>query len=33
VGELIQGLDATSAIVHLKGIESGVAVHRLTPLR
>jgi class 3 adenylate cyclase len=33
VGELIQGLEATSAIVHLKGIESDVAVHRLTSLR
>jgi class 3 adenylate cyclase len=33
VGELIQGLEASSAIVHLKGIESDVAVHRLTSRR
>ena len=30
VTELIRGLEATSSIVQVKGIESEIAVHRLT---
>jgi class 3 adenylate cyclase len=33
VGELIRGLEATSVIVQVKGIESDIAVHRLKPHR
>jgi hypothetical protein len=33
VGDLISGLEATSAIVQVKGIESDIAVHRLKARR
>jgi hypothetical protein len=33
VGDLISGLEATSAIVQVKGIESDIAAHRLKARR